>query len=76
MNRVRYLVHDESSDRNAFACLAPLQMKCTIKVLKMHQSAGGAEGESFTNGLMNALRYTTKHLNDEDTPKAIKALLA
>jgi hypothetical protein len=27
-------------------------------------------------GLLNALRYTTKHLNDEDTPKAVKQLLA
>ena len=25
---------------------------------------------------MNILRYTTKHLNDENTPKAIKSLFA
>ena len=28
-----------------------------------------------TDGLLNALRYTTKHLNDETTPKAVKQLI-
>ena len=28
-----------------------------------------------TDGLLNALRYTTKHLNDETTPKALKQLI-
>jgi hypothetical protein len=40
-----------------------------IKTLKLHTNPE-------VEGLMNALRYTTKHLNDEDTPKAVKALLA
>jgi len=29
-----------------------------------------------SEGLLNALRYTTKHLNEENTPKNIKNLLA
>eukprot|EP00053_Salpingoeca_punica_P013289 m.119881 g.119881 ORF g.119881 m.119881 type:complete len:322 (-) comp16163_c1_seq1:1375-2340(-) len=40
-----------------------------IKALKLHTNPE-------VEGLMNALRYTTKHLNDEDTPKSVKALLA
>ena len=28
-----------------------------------------------TDGLLNALRYTTKHLNDETTPRAVKQLI-
>jgi hypothetical protein len=44
-------------------------MKSHIKLI---QSNGG----SHTEALLNVLRYTTKHLNDESTPKAIKAMLA
>ena len=32
-------------------------------------------GQSGTDGLLNALRYTTKHLNDDTTPKAVKQLI-
>jgi len=31
--------------------------------------------EAPTEGLLNALRYTTVHLNDPDTPPTIKLLL-
>ena len=46
-----------------------LDMKNTIKAVKMHNNPN-------QENLLNALRYTTKHLNDDDTPKAIKSLLA
>lgn len=69
------ILYDHVHLVGAFKKGSQIEIKATIKVLKFHQGEG-AEGESFTNGLMNALRYTTKHLNDEDTPKAIKALLA
>lgn len=45
------------------------QMKATIKAIK-----GGAD-PSQQDGLLNALRFTTKHLGDEDTPKQIKTML-
>ena len=45
-------------------------MKSSIKLIQ-------AQGQSEqTDSLLNALRYTTKHMNDADTPKAIKQLLA
>jgi len=66
------ILYDHVHLVGAFKKGSQIDVKATIKVLKMHQAAGG---ETFTNGLMNALRYTTKHLNDDDTPKAIKALL-
>jgi hypothetical protein len=69
------ILYDHVHLVGAFKKGSQIDIKATLKVLKLHQGEG-AEGESFTNGLMNALRYTTKHLNDEDTPKAIKALLA
>ena len=42
-------------------------MKGCMKVLR-DQNDG-------TDGLLNALRYTTKHLNDETTPKNVKQLI-
>nr|XP_043904665.1 CYFIP-related Rac1 interactor A isoform X2 [Solea senegalensis] len=44
------------------------QMKGCIKVLK-EQPADNVEG------LLNALKFTTKHLNDESTPKNIRTML-
>ena len=46
-----------------------LQIRASIKVLKMHDNP-------HLEGLLNALRYTTKHLNDESTPKEVKKMLA
>jgi len=46
-----------------------IDIKGTIKATQMHDNPD-------QENLLNALRYTTKHLNDEDTPKAIKTLLA
>nr|CAD7407415.1 unnamed protein product [Timema cristinae] len=46
-----------------------LKVKGCVKLLK-EQPAARSEG------LLNALRYTTKHLNEEATPKNIKNLLA
>jgi hypothetical protein len=43
-------------------------MKSHIKLI---QTSGGPH----TEGLLNALRYTTKHLNDETTPKTVKVML-
>lgn len=45
-----------------------IDIKSTVKAVKMHDNPNQAN-------LLNALRYTTKHLKDDDTPKAIKALL-
>lgn len=67
------ILYDHVHLVGAFKKGSNIDVRATIKVLKQHQSSGQ---ESFVNGLMNALRYTTKHLNDEDTPKNIKGLLA
>uniref|UniRef100_A0AAZ1X5F9 CYRIA/CYRIB Rac1 binding domain-containing protein n=1 Tax=Oreochromis aureus TaxID=47969 RepID=A0AAZ1X5F9_OREAU len=44
------------------------EMKGCIRVLK-------EQPPSSVEGLLNALRYTTKHLNDETTSKQIKNML-
>lgn len=45
------------------------QVKGCVKLLK-------DQPPCKSEGLLNALRYTTKHLNEENTPKNIKNLLA
>lgn len=46
-----------------------IDMRASIKALKMHDNP-------HLENLLNALRYSTKHLNDDTTPKDIKKLLA
>lgn len=46
-----------------------IDIRASIKVLKMHDNP-------HLEGLLNALRYTTKHLNDESTPKDVKKMLS
>lgn len=66
------ILYDHVHHVGAFKKGSSIDVKNTIKALKMHNEAN----EGFTTSMMNALRYTTKHLNDDDTPKNIKTLLA
>ncbi|KAK3588422.1 hypothetical protein CHS0354_019032 [Potamilus streckersoni] len=63
------ILYDHVHFVGAFAKSSSIDMKSSIKLLKDQQPAR-------VEGLLNALRYTTKHLNDETTPKSVKALLA
>jgi len=45
-----------------------LDVKGCVKVLREQE-------KSKVECLINALRYTTKHLNEETTPKSTKSLL-
>jgi len=62
------ILYDHVHPVGAFVKGSAIDMRATIRVLK-DQPEG-------TDGLFNALRYTTKHLNDETTPKNIRMLLA
>lgn len=63
------ILYDHVHPVGAFAKTSGIEMKHSVKVLK-EQEPGRVEG------LLNALRYTTKHLQDETTPRTIKGLLA
>jgi len=45
-----------------------IDIRACVRALRSHQ-------KDEVDGLLNALRYTTKHLNDDETPKATKDLL-
>ena len=64
------ILYDHVHLLGAFTKKSPLDMMKTIKAIKSHGTAAGSDA------LINALRYSTKHLNDDDTPKAVKAALA
>ncbi|KAL2916509.1 hypothetical protein HK105_203942 [Polyrhizophydium stewartii] len=66
---VSVLLYDHIDPAGAFIKNSKINIKASIKVI---QSSGG----SGADALLNALRFSTQHLNDETTPKAIKQMLA
>jgi hypothetical protein len=63
------ILYDHVSEQGAFVKKSPINIKGCIQVLKNYTA-------SNTDGLLNALRFTTIHLNDPETPGSIKQLLA
>uniref|UniRef100_A0AAQ5ZWC6 CYRIA/CYRIB Rac1 binding domain-containing protein n=1 Tax=Amphiprion ocellaris TaxID=80972 RepID=A0AAQ5ZWC6_AMPOC len=62
------ILYDHVHPAGAFVKTSNIDMKGCIRVLK-------EQPPSSVEGLLNALRYTTKHLNDETTSKQIKNML-
>lgn len=62
------ILFDHLHPNGAFNKKSPVNMKGCITVLKQYN-------ESPTDGLLNALRFTTIHLNDPETPSSLKAML-
>jgi len=62
------ILYDHLAPQGAFAKKSPINIKGSINVLKGYTA-------SPTDGLLNALRFTTIHLNDAETPNSIKQLL-
>jgi len=60
---------DHISEEGVFCKKTPINIKQAIAILKLKVD------ELQTLGLINTLKYTTKHLNDEDTPEAILDLI-
>ncbi len=48
-------------------------MKNSLKIISSHNNT--QQDQSSTGNLISALRYNSKHLNDESTPKAIKNII-
>ncbi|KAH9515368.1 Protein fam49b [Bulinus truncatus] len=63
------ILYDHVHPVGAFAKTSSIELKSSIKLLKEQE-------KTKVESLLNALRYTTKHLNDETTSKAIKSMLA
>jgi hypothetical protein len=66
------ILYDHIHPAGAFVKKSPINIKGCVLQLKNFKSA---DGSNSTDGLLNALRFTTLHLNDAETPAPIKALL-
>lgn len=62
------ILFDHLHPQGAFTKKSPINVRGCINVLKSYTG-------SPTDGLLNALRFTTVHLNDPETPNSIKQLL-
>jgi len=62
------ILFDHLHAQGAFSKKSPIHIKNCVTVLKNYTA-------DKTDGLLNALRFTTIHLNDADTPASIKHLL-
>uniref|UniRef100_A0A7M4EEG8 CYFIP related Rac1 interactor A n=1 Tax=Crocodylus porosus TaxID=8502 RepID=A0A7M4EEG8_CROPO len=62
------ILYDHVHPVGAFSKTSKIDMKGYIKVLK-------EQPPDTVEGLLNALRFTTRHLNDESTSKQIRAML-
>jgi len=68
------ILFDHLNVPGAFSKKSPINIKGCITVLKnFHPNTPNAK--ISTDGLLNALRFTTIHLNDAETPANIKHLL-
>lgn len=65
------IVFDHADALGSFAKKSPIHIKGAINTLKSYP----ATLKSDIDGLINALRFTSVHLNDDDTPNAVKNLL-
>ncbi|CAK8697861.1 CYFIP-related Rac1 interactor B-like [Clavelina lepadiformis] len=63
------ILYDHVHKDGAFAKGSKIDIKGSIKVLKEQN------GKVKVKSLLNALKYTTKHLNDEATPKSYHKML-
>jgi hypothetical protein len=67
------ILYDHLHTHGAFSKKSGIPIKACITILKTFKSESGQE--MSTDGLLNALRFTTVHLNDPETPNSIKQLL-
>jgi len=63
------ILYDHVNAKGAFHKKSPIQIRQVVQALKGH------EGKEKTDTLINALRFNTVHLNDDDTPSQVKQIL-
>jgi hypothetical protein len=71
------ILYDHLHVSGAFHKKSPINIRnCIVSLKNFGGGSGSSSGTSPAGGLLNALRFTTKHLNDPETPPNIKQLLA
>lgn len=62
------ILYDHIDNAGAFCKDSPIDIRSIVELIKSQPKSDQAES------LLNALRYTTKHLNDGSTPKSVRSL--
>ncbi|KAG1462363.1 hypothetical protein G6F55_003004 [Rhizopus delemar] len=70
---VTIILYDHVDPQGAFSKYSPINVKNSLKIISSHNNT--QQDQSSTGNLISALRYNSKHLNDESTPKAIKNVI-
>ncbi|KAG1117860.1 hypothetical protein G6F40_002640 [Rhizopus arrhizus] len=70
---VTIILYDHVDPQGAFSKYSPINVKNSLKIISSHNNT--QQDQSSTGNLISALRYNSKHLNDESTPKAIKNII-
>ncbi|KAG2204962.1 hypothetical protein INT47_002586 [Mucor saturninus] len=71
---VSIILYDHIDPNGAFSKCSPINVKNSLKTIQLLNNINQQE-QSSTSNLISALRYNSKHLNDESTPKGIKNLV-
>ncbi|KAI8083381.1 uncharacterized protein B0P05DRAFT_578686 [Gilbertella persicaria] len=71
---VSIILYDHIDPIGAFSKSSPINVKNSLKAIQTI-SQQQKQDTSNTSDLISALRYNSKHLNDDSTPKAIKNLV-
>lgn len=62
------IIYDHVHPQGVFRKDSPINLKSCIKAIK-------ESGNNDLESLINVIRYTCKHVNDDSTPKSTKQLL-
>ncbi|KAI9359848.1 hypothetical protein BD770DRAFT_419396 [Pilaira anomala] len=71
---VSIILYDHIDPNGAFSKYSPINVKNSLKTIQTTNNLNQQE-QSSTSNLISALKYNSKHLNDESTPKGIKNLV-
>ncbi|KAI9268297.1 hypothetical protein BDA99DRAFT_505438 [Phascolomyces articulosus] len=73
---VSIILYDHIDPNGVFSKSSPINIKNSVKAIQnAHTSVFNIPEESSASNLMSALRYNSKHLNDDTTPKGVKNLV-
>ncbi|KAI7896455.1 uncharacterized protein EV154DRAFT_492284 [Mucor mucedo] len=71
---VSIILYDHIDPNGAFYKHSPINIKNSVKIIQTITNLNVSKEYSATN-LLSALRYNSKHLNDDTTPKGVKNLV-
>ncbi|KAF7731777.1 Protein fam49a [Apophysomyces ossiformis] len=71
---VSIILYDHIDPNGAFSKNSPINIKNSIKMIQTINVLNIPK-ESSASNLMSALRYNSKHLNDDSTPKGVKNIV-